>query len=408
MLTTTLLAAIASTMTLAAEPMDEQQITREGTGEHRATLDASELTRFDVSLFAGLDAWRNGDPLTGEAIDGKVVAIVFWNNDNATSVRTIVPTLKRLEMSYARDGLISLAVHSPDAWGDALARIDSGLISTLAAHDATGSFAVALGADDTPDVFLIDRAGQLRFADIDQRQLPTAVRGLLRETREEALAAGERRVVAARLAEAEAKAQAARDARDAARDAGGEEGEEDLPPKPEAEAYAQLTWPKFTDAKALSAKDVQGKPLPVPFGTKEKWLSKKLPTESRVIVLDFWATWCGPCIKASPKLDSLQKRYMDDLRVIGVAGQASGGNYPEDEASIRAYMQKHKVAYSHVIDPAQSVYRSLQVRGIPHVVVLSTDGVVRWQGNPHAAEFTQVVEQVIANDPWAKARREKE
>ncbi len=407
MLTTSLIAVVAGLVTLGTEPMDERQITREGSGEHRAALDAVELTPFDVSLFAQLDDWKNGSRLTAEDLDGKVLAIVFWNNDNATSVRAMVPTLKRLDMSYARDGLVTLGVHGPDGWTDAVQRIDSGLISTLSAHDAEGAFAASLGADDEPDVFLVDRAGQLRFADIDHRQLPTAVRGLMRETKDEALGAGERREVAAKKAEAEAKADAEREAKRAARNATPDK-EEKLPPKPESEAYASVQWPKFTAAKSLSAKDVQGKPLPVPFGTKEKWLSPKLPTDSRVIVLDFWATWCGPCIRASPKLDSLQKKYMNDVRVIGVAGQSRGSRYPEDEQAIRAYMQKNKVAYSHVIDPTQSVYRSLQVRGIPHVVVLSTDGVVRWQGNPLAGEFTRVVEQVIANDPWAKARRDME
>ncbi len=38
-----------------------------------------------------------------------------------------------------------------------------------------------------------------------------------------------------------------------------------------------------------------------------------------MVVLDFWATWCGPCIKSIPKINRLQKRYADDgLVIIGV------------------------------------------------------------------------------------------
>jgi len=393
---------------LAAEPMNDTLVAREGTAEHRATLDAAELQPFDAGLFTSLSEWSNGDALTAESLAGQVVAIVFWNNDDAASVRAVVPTLKRLEMSYGRDGLVTLAVHTGQGWDGAAERVESGLISTLAARDGDGAFASALGADDVPDVFVIDRAGQLRFADIDQRQLPTAVRGLVRETAEEALQAGERRAEADSEAQAEAAKQAARDA---AREARRSSDLEKLPPKPAEADYAAASWPEPNKPKNptdLYARDVQGKPLAVPFGKTEKWLTEELPTDGRVIVLDFWATWCGPCIAASPKLDALQKKHMEDLRVIGVAGQSRGSNYPEDEKAIRAFMPRHKVSYSHVIDPQQSVYRSLQIRAIPHVVVLSTDGVVRWQGNPHSAEFSAAVERTLASDPWVKRRHDSE
>lgn len=382
----------------AADPMDDTHMLREGAGEHRAAMDAAELTPFDAGLFSSLTDWRNGE---APALDGGVLAIVFWSNDDPASVRAVVPTLKRLEMSYGGEGLTTLAVHRGDDWEGALERIESGLIGTPTARDAEGAFAAALGADDVPDVFVIDRAGQMRFADIDQRQLPTAVRGLIGETREEAQSAGERRAAASAESEARAEKEAAKTAeRDTRRAAELEK----LPPKPDASAYAAAAWPEHNapeDPKDLYARNAQGKPLPVPFGVNEKWLSEEAPTEGRVIVLDFWATWCGPCVRASPMLDTLQKKHIDDLRVVGVAGQR------EDERTIRAYMDKHKVAYSHVIDQKQSVYRSLQVTAIPHVIVLSTDGVVRWQGLPGPA-FSQAVEQVLATDPWVKARRDAE
>ena len=393
---------------LSAEPMNDTVITREGAAEHRAALDAAELQPFDAGLFAALTDWSNGDALSAESLAGQVVAIVFWNNDDAASVRAVVPTLKRLEMSYGRDGLVTLAVHTGDGWDGAVERIGRGLIDTLAARDADGAFAAALGADDVPDVFVIDRAGQLRFADIDQRQLPTAVRGLVRESAEEALAAGERRADA----DAQAKVEAAKEAaKEAAREARRSSDLEKLPPKPTEADYAVAAWPEPNKPKNptdLYAKDVQGQSLTVPFGKNEKWLTEELPTDGRVIVLDFWATWCGPCIAASPKLDALQKKHMEDLRVIGVAGQSRGSNYPEDEQAIRSFMPKHKVSYSHVIDPQQSVYRSLQIRGIPHVVVMSTDGVVRWQGNPHEPAFATAVEKTLASDPWVKKRHDSE
>lgn len=400
---TTLIAMIAGLTTVLAEPADDWRFAREGEGEHRATLDAAELKPFDAALLSKLSDWKNGSALTPGSLNDKIVAIVFWDNDEPASVRTVVPTLKRLDLTYGGKGLVTLAVHGPDHWEDAQSRIESGLINTLVAHDADGSFAKALGADGTPDSFIVDRAGQLRFADIDDRELPGAVRELIRETREEALGAGERRAARAAEIDAAERAKAEKEQRRA-------EAIAKMPARPSDDAYAAAAWPDFNkpkDPAQLYAKDVQGKPLPVPFGKNELWLTEPPPLEGRVMVLDFWATWCGPCLQASPKLDALQKKYEEDLRIIGVSGQARP-SYPEDERTIKQFIRGHKVSYSHVNDLKQSVYGPLQIRGIPHVVVLSSDGIVRWQGNPHDAAFQKAVEKAIEVDPWVAARRASE
>ncbi|MCL4220976.1 MAG: TlpA family protein disulfide reductase [Phycisphaerales bacterium] len=396
-----LLALTVGAGLLLAEPADDWKYRREGEGERRTALDAGELKPFDLSLLNALTSWQNGSAPDARLVDGKVLAIVFWNNAEPTSVRAVVPTLKRLEMTYGDRGFVSVAVHGPDHWDEAQERIASGLMTTRIALDADGALGKALGADEAPDCFVIDRAGQMRFADLDDRDLPNVVRALVGETREEAQQAGARRAERASLLEKEAQQKADREKRRAEQIA-------KVPPRPGQQAYMSAAWPeqnKPRDPARLNAKDVQGKPLPVPFG-KETWLSEPVPLEGRVVVLDFWATWCGPCIAASPKLDSLQKKYVDDLVVIGVAGQARGSQYPEDERTIRQYMKQHKVSYSHVHDVSQGVYRSLGIAAIPHVVVLSSDGVVRWQGNPHDAAFEKAVEETIAVDPWVTARHE--
>ncbi|MCA9303236.1 MAG: TlpA family protein disulfide reductase [Phycisphaerales bacterium] len=160
--------------------------------------------------------------------------------------------------------------------------------------------------------------------------------------------------------------------------------------------YAKADWPKHNSGDSLYAKDFQGQQLPVALG-KETWLSEQVKTEGKVIVLDFWATWCPPCRAASPILDKLQKDHKDDLAVLAIGGQR------EDIDTVRSYMGEHEVSYSHLFDAEQSVFTPFESEGIPLVVVISTDGVVRWIGNPHDKNFKKAVAQTLKVDPLVNA-----
>lgn len=126
--------------------------------------------------------------------------------------------------------------------------------------------------------------------------------------------------------------------------------------------------------------------------TDSNFSSEVLESDQPVLV-DFWATWCGPCIRAMPSLDNLQKAYPRDVTVLGVGGQS------EDRATVERYVKNSRHSYGHIFDGNQRVYRSLSIRAIPHVVVMSTDGVIRWQGNPLDPAFRQAVDTVIRVDP---------
>lgn len=157
-----------------------------------------------------------------------------------------------------------------------------------------------------------------------------------------------------------------------------------------AEAYDNAAWPAHNED--LYSKDFQGQALPVALG-KETWISKAVDTTGKVVVLDFWATWCPPCRAASPILDELQKENPDSLAVMAIAGQR------DPESDVRSYVAEHKVSYANLYDTEQAVYKPFESKGIPLVVVISTDGIIRWIGNPHDEAFLAAVNKTIAVDP---------
>lgn len=402
--------AVLLALTLASSA-HAQDVRRLGDGSRQIVLADLETLPFPAQRFAGLQGWT-GEALTPDSIEGKVLVVLAWSNDEARSVR-LLPAMARLSRSLGEDAVF-LAVHAKDGWSGARAAIDAGRVPVLCAHDADGLLFSSLRADEHPNLYLIDRAGFVRVADLDPRDLEKGVRLLVRETPEAAKADQPRRVQRlADLRKREGEPNPGTNMPRTPEDPGAAPGRGpgspvqpgSAPARPGPEAYLSAPWPEF-NRNPINARDVQGRPLPAPLGN-ETWLTEKpeRPLNDHVLVLDFWAIWCGPCLRASPTLDALQTRHRRHLLVLAISGQASGSRFPENPEAIRAHMRTHPVSYAHLNDLGQTVYKRLGIMAIPHAVVISTDGIVRWQGNPLDSRFVSVVEQVLAADPLIAARR---
>jgi thiol-disulfide isomerase/thioredoxin len=105
----------------------------------------------------------------------------------------------------------------------------------------------------------------------------------------------------------------------------------------------------------------------------EKWLTKAPVTQGKFVLIDFWATWCGPCRKAIPELNKIHQMYGDRLVVIGISD--------EPEARIRA-MKNPQIAYYIAMDTKARMKKNVGVTGIPHAILIDPQGIVRWEGYP--------------------------
>jgi thiol-disulfide isomerase/thioredoxin len=149
--------------------------------------------------------------------------------------------------------------------------------------------------------------------------------------------------------------------------------------------------------KKLYADDVRGKKAPE-FSVAT-WLTAEPDRKGKVVLIDFWATWCPPCRKSIPDLNELQTRFKDDLVVIGVSD--------ETVEKVKGFMASTKMDYAVALDAEKKMNQAIHVAGIPHVLIISTDGIVRWQGFPLSGEeplTPDIVKQIIAADPGVAAR----
>jgi len=90
----------------------------------------------------------------------------------------------------------------------------------------------------------------------------------------------------------------------------------------------------------------------------------------RVVLLDFWATWCAPCRVAIPKLDAMQARYgAQGLTVLGVS--------TEDAGDVALFAQRMVMRYGVGVDKHAQTTRTYGVGSLPTLVVIDKRGVVR-------------------------------
>jgi len=119
----------------------------------------------------------------------------------------------------------------------------------------------------------------------------------------------------------------------------------------------------------------------------EKWLTKEPDRKGKFVLIDFWATWCPPCRKAIPELNALYKKFGDKLVVIGLSD--------EPEAKVKG-MTTPQMDYAVAIDTKARTKTAVGVSGIPHVLLIDPQGIVRWEGFPLLNGF-ELTEQVVAN-----------
>ncbi len=142
----------------------------------------------------------------------------------------------------------------------------------------------------------------------------------------------------------------------------------DTPPDPLVESPAPgFLAPDFTlvtlDGEELTLSELRGRP----------------------VVLNFWASWCGPCRIETPHFQSFSENFADELVVLGV-------NQQESAEAITAFAEEFSVTYPLLFDDGE-VYQMYAVFGLPTTYFISADGVIV-DVIPGAATEAVLVEKV--------------
>jgi cytochrome c biogenesis protein CcmG/thiol:disulfide interchange protein DsbE len=92
------------------------------------------------------------------------------------------------------------------------------------------------------------------------------------------------------------------------------------------------------------------------------------------VIVDFWATWCKPCIKAFPDLQAIFDNYKD----CGLTVLAISIDGPRSTSKVGALIASKGNTFEVLLDPGQDVARKFHVTSVPRTVLVRQDGTVAW------------------------------
>lgn len=331
--------------TVLAEIPEEQQrwLDRRMPEDERAVLDST--IGFAPPELPEEFRWVEGEPVQLSELRGRVVVLQSWSRASSSG-RAAPRRVQQLLEDFAPEDVVIVAIHTPEGEQGLEAFLERVPVGVRSAVDPRGAWCDEMGIFRRPVTVLLDRNGAIRFAGVTYGSLADAVEFLVKEEPSETAPAP----------------LASRDERMAP---------EEHPTRGPA-VVNRAYYPREMGNPG-SAKDLRNEKGPDIH--VERWIINAPRTmENKVVVVEFWATWCGPCIKGIPHLNDLQEKLAGRAVILGVSNEAP--------ATVENFVKQTKMNYAVAIDQQATMMKFVGNRGIPHCIVMSPDGIVRWQGHP--------------------------
>lgn len=146
----------------------------------------------------------------------------------------------------------------------------------------------------------------------------------------------------------------------------------------EAKVKAEPSTPaEFVEQAVFT--DLEGNPVPIS------------DFKGKVVMIDFWETWCKPCLASFPTLQKLQEEYPDRFKVLAVTP-----GFTDNVNDARNFAEEHAYDFAWLMD-SNGLHKKLGVQGIPYKVFVDADGkfIKKSLGTSGPQEDYKMIKEII-------------
>lgn len=136
-------------------------------------------------------------------------------------------------------------------------------------------------------------------------------------------------------------------------------------PEPTTEVAVPAPTPEPTDEAAFTAPDFA-------LSTLDGATVRLSDLRGQWVIVNFWATWCGPCVAEMPALVQIAEAHRDRLLLLAV-------NMREPVETVTAFLDEQGLSLTVLVAPDDAVLTNYQVLGLPQTVVVAPDGDIVWR-----------------------------
>lgn len=111
--------------------------------------------------------------------------------------------------------------------------------------------------------------------------------------------------------------------------------------------------------------------------------------EGKIIYIDFWASWCAPCVKSLPFMEKLHHQFpIDKFKIIAI-------NIDEDKEKAKIFLTKHPISYLNLYDPKGIIGKKLKVKNMPTAFLIDEKGNVIFKHSGFSEKYAKKLEQTL-------------
>lgn len=135
---------------------------------------------------------------------------------------------------------------------------------------------------------------------------------------------------------------------------------------------------------------------------RNPWKNRK-----RLVVVSFWATYCAPCKKEIPMLDTLVSRHKDEVKLLLISVDAEGAQ------RVAPFVKEAGYKAQVLLDPYAKAAANYGIKGVPALLLIDRDGLIRYSSYGYREDAvselgTMIDSLVVSAQPIAPVQRENE